>query len=284
MPKKKTGQRKKAEKARARQKLMRTQRSNIDLINHPSNVAMECVNCGRRQKNRAFCYFCQSLQRLPICCHCGKQKCTGKHGDCLVKHRAAHVCGMAMVGAICDFCEAWVCHGLNCISVHACECPLQDSTCIECERSLEEHGGRIFSCAYCQHMLCEDDQFEHQASCQRLEAESYKCPSCNRLGSNTCLRCKVTFCDEHAKRKGVKYDKGKAFPCPKCGHPLTDSYNLSMSTRNYEYGRQRLATSDSEDSSSEAESDSENDDTEEESELEESHEVVCDMEQLHLNA
>ena len=27
--------------------------------------------------------------------------------------------------------------------------------------------------------LCEDDQFEHQASCQILEAETYKCESLN---------------------------------------------------------------------------------------------------------
>lgn len=25
----------------------------------------------RRQKNRAFCYFCQSVQKLPACAHCG---------------------------------------------------------------------------------------------------------------------------------------------------------------------------------------------------------------------
>jgi len=36
-------------------------------------------------------------------------------------------------------------------------------------------GGRIFQCSFCGTFLCEDDQFEHQASCQRLEAESFKC-------------------------------------------------------------------------------------------------------------
>jgi len=25
----------------------------------------------RRQKNRAFCYFCASVQRLPVCAQCG---------------------------------------------------------------------------------------------------------------------------------------------------------------------------------------------------------------------
>ncbi|KER32846.1 hypothetical protein T265_01137 [Opisthorchis viverrini] len=148
-------------------------------------------------------------------------------------------------GAICDFCEGWVCHSSNCINTHCCGCPMRDAVCIECDRTWQEHGGRMFECAYCQRTLCEDDQFEHQASCQRLEAESYKCPSCNRLGSNTCLRCKVTFCDDHAKRKGVKYERGKAIPCPKCGHGLTDSYSLSVSTRSYEYGRQTCPDEDS---------------------------------------
>ncbi|GAA50226.1 zinc finger protein 330 [Clonorchis sinensis] len=136
-------------------------------------------------------------------------------------------------GAICDFCEGWVCHSSNCINTHCCGCPMRDAVCIECDRTWQEHGGRMFECAYCQRTLCEDDQFEHQASCQRLEAESYKCPSCNRLGSNTCLRCKVTFCDDHAKRKGVKYERGKAIPCPKCGHGLTDSYSLSVSIQTF---------------------------------------------------
>lgn len=38
-------------------------------------------------------------------------------------------------------------------------------------------GGRIFSCSFCHNFLCEDDQFEHQASCQVLEAETFKCKS-----------------------------------------------------------------------------------------------------------
>ena len=37
---------------------------------------------------------------------------------------------------------------------------------MECERGVWEHGGRIFRCAFCEGHLCEDDQFEHQASCQ----------------------------------------------------------------------------------------------------------------------
>ena len=38
-----------------------------------------------------------------------------------------------------------------------------------------EHGGRVFRCCFCQGFLCEVDQFEHQASCQVLESETYKC-------------------------------------------------------------------------------------------------------------
>ena len=74
--------------------------------------------------------------------------------------------GMAMVGAVCDFCEAWVCHGKKCLASHACACALRDAVCIECERGVWDHGGRIYQCSFCNNYLCEDDQFEHQASCQ----------------------------------------------------------------------------------------------------------------------
>lgn len=80
-----------------------------------------------------------------------------------------------MVGAVCDFCEAWICHGKKCLQSHACICPLKDATCLECDRSVYEHGGRIFKCSFCTGFLCEDDQFEHQASCQILESENFKC-------------------------------------------------------------------------------------------------------------
>lgn len=36
-------------------------------------------------------------------------------------------------------------------------------------------GGRMFVCSFCQSFLCEDDQFEHQAKCQILESETFKC-------------------------------------------------------------------------------------------------------------
>ncbi|KAK2165092.1 hypothetical protein LSH36_55g09032 [Paralvinella palmiformis] len=238
MPKKKTGQRKKAEKQKERQRAIRTAQFERPIADRPCNISMECDNCKRRQKNRAFCYFCGSLQRLPVCANCGKMKCMAKTGDCVVKHPGVYTTGLAMVGAICDFCEAWVCHSRKCLSVHACECPLRDADCIECERGVWDHGGRVYKCSFCDSFLCEDDQFEHQASCQRLESENFKCMSCNRLGQYSCLRCKVCFCEDHVKRKGFKYSKGQAYPCPKCGHDTAQTKELSMSTRSYTYGRQ----------------------------------------------
>lgn len=162
-----------------------------------------------------------------------------KTGDCVIKHAGQYTTGMQMVGAICDFCEAWVCHGKKCLSSHACSCGLRDSVCIECERGVWEHGGRIFSCSFCCNYLCEDDQFEHQASCQVIEAESLKCQSCNKHGQYSCLRCKTCYCDDHVRRKGVKYDKNQAIPCPKCGYDTAETKGLSMSTRNHKFGRQQ---------------------------------------------
>ncbi|CAH1777650.1 unnamed protein product [Owenia fusiformis] len=242
MPKRKTGARKKAEKQRERQKDIRNQER--PLTKYPCNEMMECDSCKRRQKNRAFCYFCQSVQRLPMCGHCGKTKCMMKSGDCIIKHGGQYATGMAMVGAVCDFCEAWVCHGRKCVTTHACTCPLIDADCLECQRGVWDHGGRILKCSFCNSFLCEDDQFEHQASCQKLEAENYKCLSCNRLGQFSCLRCKVCYCDDHVRRKGVKYNKGQAFPCPKCGHETKETKDYSMSTRTYDFGRQTKFESD----------------------------------------
>ena len=75
MPKKKTGQRKKAEKQKARQKEIAANKYTRSLADLPCNSVMECDKCERKQKNRAFCYFCQSIQRLPQCAECGKVKC-----------------------------------------------------------------------------------------------------------------------------------------------------------------------------------------------------------------
>ncbi|KAF2359214.1 Zinc finger protein NOA36 [Trinorchestia longiramus] len=250
MPKKKTGQRKKAERQKLIQKELRKGLANRSLAEQPCNFAMECEKCNRRQKNRAFCYFCQSVQRLPQCGSCGKTKCMMKTGDCVVKHPGHFTTGMAMVGAICDFCETWVCHARKCLQTHACSCPLMSAACIECERDVWNHGGRIFNCNFCNNFLCEDDQFEHQASCQVLEQESYKCLSCSRLGQYSCLRCKTCYCEDHVKRKGVKFDaKGKP-PCPKCSFPTEETKELSMSTRSHKYGRQQLNYGDRPDSDS----------------------------------
>ncbi|XP_047538720.1 zinc finger protein 330 homolog [Vanessa atalanta] len=246
MPKKKTGQRKKAEKQKQRQKEIRNAREHVDLAQHPCNLPMECDKCQKKQKSRAFCYFCSAVQRLPACAQCGKIKCMLKSGDCVVRHPGVFTTGLGMVGAICDFCEAWVCHGRKCLNSHACTCPLADAVCLECERGVWEHGGRVFRCCFCQGFLCEDDQFEHQASCQVLESETYKCQSCNRLGQYSCLRCKTCFCDEHVRRRGARAARG-AVPCPRCAYALHLTADLSMSTRSHRYGRQGTAAADDDD-------------------------------------
>ncbi|KAG7304655.1 Zinc finger protein 330 [Plutella xylostella] len=247
MPKKKTGQRKKAEKQKLRQKEIRNARGNVDLAQHPCNMPMECDKCQKKQKSRAFCYFCSAVQRLPACAACGKVKCMLKAGDCVVRHPGVYTTGLGMVGAICDFCEAWVCHGRKCLQTHACTCPLMDAVCMECERGVWEHGGRVYRCSFCQGFLCEDDQFEHQASCQVLESETYKCQSCNRIGQYTCLRCKTCYCDEHVRRKGARPERHAAPPCPKCGYTTQLTHDLSMSTRSHRYGRQGTAAADDDD-------------------------------------
>lgn len=47
MPKKKTGQRKKAEKQKLRQKEIRMAKDNMDLAKFPCNAPMECEKCQR---------------------------------------------------------------------------------------------------------------------------------------------------------------------------------------------------------------------------------------------
>ncbi|GMT23886.1 hypothetical protein PFISCL1PPCAC_15183, partial [Pristionchus fissidentatus] len=238
MPKKKTGQRKKAERQKEVQKKIR--KGERDLADQPCNALMKCEDCGVEQRSRAFCYFCSTLCKLPVCAQCGKQKCMAKTGDCIVKHVGKFVTGLAMAGAICDFCEAFVCHGRKCLTTHACSCPLRDAECYSCKRGIWELGGRFYRCSFCGHMLCEDDQFEHQASCQQIDSENYKCGSCNRLGQYTCMRCKVCFCEDHVRRKGVKYDKtSTVIPCPKCSHPTSETKDFSVSARRHAYGRQR---------------------------------------------
>lgn len=247
MPKKKTGQRKKADKQKERQKEIASKRDHQSIVMKPCNAIMECDKCLRTQKNRAFCYFCGSLQRLPMCAECGKQKCMMKTGDCVIKHPGNYTTGLQMVGAICDFCEAWVCHGKKCLQSHACSCVLRDAECIECQRGVWDHGGRCFTCSFCFKFLCEDDQFEHQASCQVVEAENLKCQSCNRHGQYTCLRCKICFCEDHVRRKGVKYDKNQPLPCPKCGYETVETKAMSMSTKAHKFGRKQKDYEDDDD-------------------------------------
>merc|ERR1712141_641932 len=124
---------------------------------------------------------------------------------------------------------------------HACSCALQTAVCIECERGVWDHGGRIFICCFCDNHLGEDDQFEHQASCQVIESESLKCQSCNKHGQYSCLRCKACYCDDHVRRKGVKYEKNQAMPCPKCGYDTSETKAMSMSTRSHKFGRQQMS-------------------------------------------
>jgi len=44
-------------------------------------------------------------------------------------------------------------------------------------------------CSYCSAYLCEDDQFEHQASCQVLESENYKCNVVAKILNNLLSGC-----------------------------------------------------------------------------------------------
>lgn len=237
MPKKKTGAAKKKEKQAKRQKDIRGKAYNRPITDSPCNFIMECDSCKRIQKSRAFCYFCAVVQKLPVCAECAKQKCMAKSGDCVVKHVGTHPTGMGMVGGICDFCEAWVCHSKKCLTTHSCTCVLTGAACYECDRGVWDQGGRFFKCSYCDMFLCEDDQFEHQAKCQVLEGESNKCGSCNKISQYSCLRCKICFCDDHVKRKGVKYQRGEAYPCPKCGYTTSEVSDVSMSTRTTDFGR-----------------------------------------------
>lgn len=55
--------------------------------------------------------------------------------------------------------------------------------------------------------------------------------SCNKLGQYSCLRCKTCYCEDHVRRKGFKYDKNKAIPCPKCSYDTSQTKDLSMSSK-----------------------------------------------------
>lgn len=96
----------------------------------------------------------------------------------------------------------------------------------------------MFRCFSCDQWLCEDDQFEHQASCQQLDSETFHCLSCNRLGIYTCLRCKICFCDDHVKSVTNATRKGEGLTCKKCGYALRETKDLSVSVRQHKFGRQ----------------------------------------------
>ncbi|DBB05547.1 hypothetical protein WJX77_007935 [Trebouxia sp. C0004] len=228
---------KKRDKREQRQKDIRAGHVEVNLKKEYCNSEMVCDSCQNKQKNRAFCYFCSAVQRLPQCAECGRTKCM--MADCTVPHVGKSATGMNLVGAVCDYCEAWICHSKKCLQTHACRCPVADAMCVECERGVWQHGGRMFKCASCDNWICEDDQFEHQASCQVLESESNHCISCNRLGVWSCLRCKIAFCDTHVKGKvNQVLAKNQAYKCKKCGYELQESKMLSLSTRQHDYGRQ----------------------------------------------
>ena len=74
-----------------------------------------------------------------------------------------------------------------------------------------------------------------------VEAENLKCQSCNRHGQYTCLRCKICFCEDHVRRKGVKYEKNQPLPCPKCGYETVETKAMAMSTKAHKFGRQQQA-------------------------------------------
>lgn len=237
MPKKKSGSKKKADKQKSR-RILKLAHDECDLGKHPCNVLMVCEHCHKKQKNRSFCYFCCSINQLAICGNCGKSKCFSKTGDCVIKHPNSYPTGLGMVGAICDHCESFICHAKKCLSTHGCLCPLQDAVCQECKRDVWSHGGRMFRCSFCDCFICEDDQFEHQASCQKIDGEDFKCMTCNRMGQFVCLNCKISFCDEHVRRKGHKISIYDLPSCPKCTLITKEVYKLSLSTKKYQYGRQ----------------------------------------------
>nr|KAG5711689.1 hypothetical protein BaRGS_016871 [Batillaria attramentaria] len=57
----------------------------------------------------------------------------------------------------------------------------------------------------------------------------------------------ICYCEDHVRRKGVKYTKGQVIPCPKCNNDTSEVKELSMSTRRYDYGRQQIADDDDDD-------------------------------------
>lgn len=48
-----------------------------------------------------------------------------------------------------------------------------------------------------------------------------------------CDDFQACYCDDHAKSKVFKQEKGKAPPCPKCGHETQETKDLSMSSESH---------------------------------------------------
>ncbi|KAK2554320.1 Zinc finger protein 330-like protein [Acropora cervicornis] len=125
MPKKKTGARKKSDRQRERLRGIREARDR-PITEYFCNVTMD--------------FLIHMTKKILLFIIIGKTKCMAKTGDCVVKHGTTFTTGFGMVGAICDFCEAFVCHSKKCLTTHACECALRGGECIECERGVWEHG------------------------------------------------------------------------------------------------------------------------------------------------
>lgn len=51
-----------------------------------------------------------------------------------------------------------------------------------------------------------------------------------RIGLLSHIYHQACYCDDHAKSKVFKQEKGKAPPCPKCGHETQETKDLSMSS------------------------------------------------------
>jgi ribosomal protein L32 len=54
---------------------LRSRQQQVDLAKEACNSEMVCDTCGMKQRNRAFCYFCSSTQKTPVCTECGATKC-----------------------------------------------------------------------------------------------------------------------------------------------------------------------------------------------------------------
>ncbi|PFX25029.1 Zinc finger protein 330 [Stylophora pistillata] len=139
----------------------------------------------------------------------------------------------------------------KCLTTHACDCAVRDGECIECQRGVWDHGGRVFVCSYCASYLCEDDQFEHQAKCQVLESETLK----SRNYAYSRQRNDVDDDDDDYGSSGFSYG----------------SSGFSYGSGGYAYGTSRHADDEDDD-----EDDSNEDDDDEEEEEEEEEEIDDD--------